>query len=101
MNKEIKIIIEELGAEFTTNSPLETYAFTTAVLDHNFDSGTAQELAKLSRLIYIDTNYNIAPVELIWYLCTEYNNLPNDYNDLLNVFANDYGIDLELIRKWT
>jgi hypothetical protein len=85
MNRKIKITIEELGVEFTTDSPLKAYAFTTAILDHRIDIGLANEIAELCHLIYVESKVHLDIMQVVNYVCENYEILPDDFNDLFDL----------------
>ncbi len=92
MNREIKITIGELDAEFTTNSPFKAFAFLTAVQFYDFETGLAQEIAKLCDAVYCESHRPINGVDVIDYICENYEDLPNDFNDLCDMVYNGVSI---------
>ncbi len=88
MNKEIKITIEELGSEFTTDSPFTAFAYLTAVQFYNFETVLAQEIAELCEAVYVNENKPLNALNVIDYICENYENLPNDFNDLCDTVYN-------------
>ena len=91
MNREIKITIGDLDVEFTTDGPFKAFAFLKAVKHYDFDSGLAQEVAELCYDVYINrfsySNF-INGVDVIDYICDNYDDLPDDFNDLCDVVYN-------------
>jgi hypothetical protein len=88
MNREFKITIEELDAEFTTDSPFKAFAYLTATEHYDFDSGLSQEIAELCYEVYINENKPLNALNVIDYICENYEDLPNDFNDLCDVVYN-------------
>jgi len=88
MNREIKVSIESLGAEFTTDSPFKAFAFLTAVDDFNFDNELSQKISKLCNDVYISIQNPINGIDVVYYICENYHDLPNDFNDIVNVVFN-------------
>jgi len=88
MEREIKITIGELDAEFNTDSPFKAFAYLTATEHYDFDSGLAQEVAELCYEVYINENKPLNALNVIDYICENYEELPNDFNDLCDVVYN-------------
>jgi hypothetical protein len=88
MNREFKIIIEELGAEFETESPFTAFAYITAIQFYDFETSLAQEAALLCNAVYCETHRPINGVDVIDYICENFNDLPIDFNDLCDMVYN-------------
>ena len=88
MNKEFKIIIEDLDAEFETQSPFTAFAYITAIQFYDFETSLAQEVALLCNAVYCETHKPINGVDVIDYICENYNDLPNDFVELCDVVYN-------------
>ena len=82
MNKNILTIVGNLDNQFESDSPLQVFAYLTAVKHYGFESGEAQEIAKLCFELYIDINFDINAVALIDFVCEQYDDLPNDFNEI-------------------
>ena len=83
MGKTIKIDINEEA--FETSEPFEAFAFATAVHHYGYDSGLAQEIAKLCYTIYTDIQAYFVNTEALFdVVLRNYHDLPNDYNEILN-----------------
>jgi hypothetical protein len=89
MNREFKIIIEELGAEFETESPFTAFAYITAIQFYDFETSLAQEVAKLCEAVYVNENKPLNALNVIDYICENYEELPDDFNDLCDVVYNE------------
>jgi hypothetical protein len=95
MNREIKVVIENLGVEFTTTSTFKSFAFIIAVFDYEFNEGLAIEVADLCYEVYANANDHINFVDIIDYICENYDNLPDDFKDLSEiVYEGVYSFDL-------
>jgi hypothetical protein len=92
MNKEFKIIIEELGAEFETESPFTAFAYITAIQFYDFETSLAQEVALLCNAVYCETHRPINGVDVIDYICANFNDLPMDFNDLCDMVYNGVSV---------
>ena len=71
---------------FETTSPFKAFAFLTALIHHDIEEGYANEIAELCHMLidYVDVD-SVNSIDLIDYVCENYNDLPNDYNDILNI----------------
>ena len=85
MNKEFKITIDELDAEFITDSPFKAFAYLTATEHYDIESGLAQEVAGLCYDLYVNSSHNVNAVDLIDFICEQYDDLPNDYKEIKNL----------------
>ena len=92
MNKEIKITIEKLGAEFETESPFTAFAYITAIQFYDFETSLAQEVAELCNAVYCETHRPINGVDVIDYICENYDSLPDDFNDLCDMVYNGVSV---------
>ena len=88
MNREIKVVIEELGAEFTTTSPFAAFAFLTATEHYSKETNFAEEIAKLCHGVYVSIDSPVDGVDVIDYICENYFDLPDDFNDLCDAVYN-------------
>ena len=79
-----KIEIKVDHNEFETTSPFKAFAFLTALIHYGFEEGYAREIAELCFILYIDFD-NVNAVDLIDYVCDNYNELPDDYNEISNI----------------
>ena len=69
---------------FESDSPFKVFAFLTALIHYNIDEDYAKEIADLCHMLYIDFD-NVNGIDLIDYVCENINDLPSDYNDVLNI----------------
>ena len=69
---------------FETTSPFKAFAFLTALIHYDIEEGYANEIAELCHMLYVDFD-NVNAVDLIDYVCDNYNDLPSDYNEILNI----------------
>ena len=93
MDKTIKIDIN--GEVFETSEPFEAFAFATAVHHYGYDSGLAQEITKLCYTIYTDIQAYFVNTEALFdVVLGNYNDLPNDYVEILDKVA-EHSLDLQ------
>ena len=86
----IKINIGD--STFETENAFEGYAFMVALDVYGFEEGYAREIANLCYDLNNDVNrhYNAENgISLVDFICENYNELPNEYNEVLNIFMND------------
>ena len=86
----IKINIGD--STFETESAFQGYAFMVALDVYGFEEGYAREIATLCDELNIDINRhynNEHGISLVDWVCDNYNELPNDYNKVLDIFMND------------
>ena len=75
------IKVSYLDNEFSSSEAYEVFAWSVAVETYDFDSGLAQEIASLIYDLYIES-VDINGVELVDYICENYDDLPNDYKEI-------------------
>lgn len=76
------------GNEYETDSPFMVFAWLIAVGNFDIESGLAQEVAGLCLMLYLDVS-DLSAVELIDYVCENYDDLPDDYKDIETQLKND------------
>lgn len=69
--------------DYKTNEPYKAFAWLVAVKEFNFEQGLAQEVADLIYELYI-TSDEVNGVELAYYICENYDELPNDFKEIKN-----------------
>ena len=69
---------------FKTDSPFKVFAFLTALIHYDIEEDYAKEIAEVCHMLYVDFD-SVNGVDLIDYVCDNFNELPNDYNDILNI----------------
>ena len=69
---------------FETTSPFKAFAFLTALIHYGIEEGYANEIAELCHMLYVDFD-SVNGIDLIDYVCDNYNDLPDDYNEILNI----------------
>jgi hypothetical protein len=84
MNNNIKVSVND-GVTWSTDSPFKAFAFLTAVEHYDFDSGLAQEIADLCYDLYIGSSHNVNAIDLIDFICEQYDDLPDDYKEIKNL----------------
>lgn len=82
----IKINIED--STFETKRPYKAFAFMVALVHFGFEEGYAREIAELCYNLYVELDYGDG-VDLIDWVCDNYNELPNDFIKVLDIFKND------------
>ncbi len=92
MNREIKISVEGIDVDFITTSPFTAFAYITAIQFYDFEKDLAQEVALLCNAVYCETHKPINGVDVIDYICENYNDLPNDFVELCDVVYNGVSI---------
>jgi hypothetical protein len=69
---------------FETDSPFKAFAFLTALIHYDIEDGYANEIAELCHMLYVDFD-SVNGIYLIDYVCENINDLPSDYNEILNI----------------
>lgn len=75
---------------FETETPMKAYSYLVALVDYGFDEGHANEISELIRLILDDGNWMfwdkcVNVVDLVHYVCENYNELPDDFDEIVSV----------------
>lgn len=73
---------------YEAGSPFQAFAFLTALELHGFEEGYAREIAELCYDLYNDFQY-AHPIELIDYVCENYNELPNSYDEIHDMISKE------------
>jgi hypothetical protein len=88
----VRINIDDLKISFTTDTPLKAFAFLTAVEHYGFDSDLAEKIAQLSYDVYINENIPLNVINVIDYICENYDDLPSDFTELTDIVYNGVAI---------
>ena len=65
-------------------APFWNYAYQVATDFYAFDDDKANEVAELSYSIYINSKVNLNGLDLVDFVCEEFDNLPSDFDELSN-----------------
>jgi len=88
MNEDMfRLVYLENDSEFFTNSPYKLLAWSTAVEFYDYDSGTANDIAELCYELYTSFEDNVNGIDLIDFICEQYNDLPNDFKEIKNLLV--------------
>jgi len=94
MNEDMfRLVYLENDSEFFTNSPFKLLAWAIAVEFYDYDSGTANDIAELCYELYISFEDNVNGMDLIDFICSDYEQLPNDYKAIKDLV-------IENIQSW-
>jgi len=84
MNNNIKVSVND-GVTWSTDSPFKAFAYLTAIEFYDFDGDLAIEVANLCQDLYVGSSHNVNAVDLIDFICEQYDDLPNDYKEIKNL----------------
>jgi hypothetical protein len=87
MNNNIKVSVND-GVTWSTDSPLKAFAYLTAIEFYGSDSDLAIKVANLCHDVYVSENKPLNAIDVIDYICENYHDLPDDFNDLCDVVYN-------------
>ena len=88
-----KIEIKVDHNEFETTSPMKAFTFLTALLDFDFSEEYAREVVELVSLILaegVDWDIGVNVQDLIYAVCENYFELPDDFNEILKVLSVEF-----------
>jgi len=84
-NEKFIVSFGELDKGVTLENPVTALAYTTAVMFFNHDFETAKEIADFCANFYFESNYDISVMVLVDFVCENYLDFPNDYNQVTDI----------------
>jgi hypothetical protein len=88
MNKDtFRLTHFESDSEFITDSPYKLLAWSIAVEFYDYDSSTANKISELCFEFYISFLNNVNGIDLIDFICEQYDSLPNDFKEIKNLLV--------------